>query len=165
MVIQVDNANMIVELRASRVFTICFRIKTKLSGCEKRKFEIMKISLNEALKCQACGDIIRGRSDKKFCNDYCRSSFNNKLKKGSHKTVRNINNALAKNRRILELLLPDGETSKKVTKEKLLQSGFQFKYLTQVYKTGNGNSYHFCYDYGYLQLPVDEYLIVRRKSE
>jgi hypothetical protein len=122
----------------------------------------MKTSLNEVIKCQACGDTIRGRSDKKFCNDYCRSSFNNKLKNGSHKIIRNINNALIKNRRILESLLPAGETSKKVTKDKLLQSGFQFKFLTQLYRTGSGNTYYFCYEYGVMNLENDILLIVRK---
>ncbi|PVY37356.1 hypothetical protein [Pontibacter virosus] len=33
-------------------------------------------------------------------------------------------------------------------------------YLTQVYRTQKGNTYHLCYDYGYLLLPEEKVLIV-----
>jgi hypothetical protein len=120
------------------------------------------MTLNDTIKCLACGDMIRGRSDKKFCNDYCRSSFNNKLKNGNNKKIRTINNALAKNRRILESLLSDNELSKKVSREKLFQLGFQFTYITQVYPTKTGEAYYFCYDYGYRMLDNSHLLIVRK---
>jgi hypothetical protein len=48
----------------------------------------------------------KGRADKKFCDDYCRTNYNNQLKSCENNYVRNINNALGKNRRILEELLP-----------------------------------------------------------
>ena len=79
--------------------------------------------------------------------------------------MRNINNALGKNRRILEELLPDAEETAKANKEKLLQKGFLFKYVTHLYTNKKGNTYYFCYDYGYLPLENDWYLIVRRKEE
>uniref|UniRef100_UPI00374D4ADE DUF2116 family Zn-ribbon domain-containing protein n=2 Tax=Ferruginibacter sp. TaxID=1940288 RepID=UPI00374D4ADE len=60
-------------------------------------------------KCLTCGKTIKGRTDKKFCDDYCRNGYNNQLKAGDNNYVRNINNALRKNRRILESLLPDNE--------------------------------------------------------
>jgi hypothetical protein len=122
----------------------------------------MDMKVNNVSNCLACGDVLRGRSDKKFCNDYCRSSYNNKLKDGSYKTIRNINNVLAKNRRILASLLPENERSRKVSPEKLAQLGFQFNYQTQVYPAGNGKTYFFCYDYGYLKLESGSYLVVRK---
>ena len=33
----------------------------------------------EAKTCASCGEIIKGRIDKKFCDDACRSNYNNKL--------------------------------------------------------------------------------------
>ena len=113
--------------------------------------------------CQECGDVLKGRSDKKFCNDYCRSSYNNRLKNGQYKIVRNINNAIARNRKILETLL-NGKAVKKVSPEDLLQLGFQFKYITQLYKTGVGKTYYFCYDYGYMKLDNGSFLVVRKKD-
>jgi hypothetical protein len=57
------------------------------------------------------------------------------------------------------------EDTANVNKEKLLSLGFQFKYLTHVYTTKNGKKYFFCYDYGYLPLDNDWFLIVKKKEE
>ena len=115
--------------------------------------------------CLACGKPLKGRVDKRFCDDYCRNSYNNQLKSASNNLVRNINNALGKNRRILEGLLPEGEETAKANKEKLQRSGFQFKYITHTYVTKTGKTYFYCYEYGYLPLENDWYLIVKRKEE
>ena len=119
----------------------------------------------ETRVCLNCGKPLKGRSDKRFCDDYCRNSYNNQLKSASNNYVRNINNALSKNRRILEGLLPAGEETAKANKEKLQRLGFQFKYLTHSYVTKNGKTYYYCYDYGYLPLENDWYLIVKSKGE
>ena len=115
--------------------------------------------------CITCGKTIRGRSDKKFCDDYCRNNFNNQLKADDNNFVRNINNALRKNRRILNELLAGKEDTAKTTKDKMIQQGFQFKYLTHTYTNKKGNTYFFCYEYGYLPLEHDWFLIVKRKEE
>ena len=114
--------------------------------------------------CHACNKPIRGRTDKKFCDDYCRNSFNNQLKADSNNLVRNINNALRRNRRILEDLLDPNEPVAKTSRDKLLHEGFHFKYLTHTYTNAKGNIYYFCYEYGYLALENDRYLIVRGKE-
>ncbi|HSU27848.1 MAG TPA: hypothetical protein VLJ68_05665 [Chitinophagaceae bacterium] len=114
--------------------------------------------------CLACGKTLRGRSDKKFCDDYCRNNYNNQLKSSSNNYVRNINNALGKNRRILENIFPEGEKMTKTTREKLQERGFQFKYFTHTYTNKKGNIYYFCYEYGYLPLDNDWYLIVTKKD-
>jgi hypothetical protein len=115
----------------------------------------------ETKTCLSCGKTLKGRSDKKFCDDYCRNNHNNALKATTNNVVRNINNALAKNRRILENLLP-AEDMTKAHKEKLLHAGFQFKYFTHTYANKKGNVYYFIYDYGYLPLEGDWFLIVKR---
>jgi len=114
-------------------------------------------------ECIACGKVVQGRSDKKFCNDYCRNAYNNSLKSVNSPIVRNINNALLKNRRTLDLLL-SGEEMRKLPKEKLLEQGFQFKFITHTYTNKKGDTYFFCYDYGYLPLEKNWYLLVRRKE-
>ena len=123
--------------------------------------------LSEKKICLACGKLLKGRVDKKFCDDYCRNNYNNQQKaKGSHSGyVRNINNALLKNRKILESLLPNGEETAKANKDKLQRLGFQFKYFTHLYTTKTGKTYFYCYEYGYLPLENDWYLIVKRKEE
>ncbi len=119
----------------------------------------------ETKNCLTCDKPLRGRTDKKFCDDHCRNSYNNQLKAITNNQVRNINNALKKNRRILEELLPVPEKMGKANKEKLLQKGFVFKYVTHLYTNKRGSIYYFCYDYGYLPLENDWYLIVKRKEE
>ena len=96
---------------------------------------------------------------------YCRAAYNNELKSAANNYIRNVNNALGKNRRILESLLPDGEQMAKTKQDKLLQLGFQFKYITHTYTNQKGNVYHFCYEYGYLPLENNWYLIVKRNEE
>lgn len=115
--------------------------------------------------CIACGKVLKGRSDKKFCDDYCRNNYNNQVKAPVTNQVRKINSALAKNRRILSGLLPDGEEMAKAPRNKLLEMGFQFRYMTHTYTNKKGNVYFFCYEYGYLPLEHDWFLIVRRKEE
>ena len=51
--------------------------------------------------CLECGEKITGRIDKKFCSDYCRNTYNNSVAKESKNLVRNINNRLKKNYKIL----------------------------------------------------------------
>lgn len=115
--------------------------------------------------CLSCQKVLHGRTDKKFCNDYCRNTYNNRLKTINNNYVRNVNNALLKNRRILESLLPVEEEMSKTTKSKMLQQGFQFKYITHTYSNKKGSVYFFCYEYGYLPLENDWYLVVKRKEE
>lgn len=59
--------------------------------------------------CLDCGDKLVGREDKKFCSDSCRNAFNNKINKDSTNYMRNINNKLRKNYRILSDLNPEGK--------------------------------------------------------
>ncbi|MEP7255681.1 MAG: hypothetical protein ABI666_07880 [Ferruginibacter sp.] len=115
--------------------------------------------------CLLCDKVLKGRSDKKFCDDYCRAAYNNDLKSASNNFIRNVNNALGKNRRILEGLLHEGEQMRKANRDKLLQLGFQFKYMTHTYTNQKGNVYHFCYEYGYLPLKNNWFLVVKRNEE
>ncbi len=110
--------------------------------------------------CPECGDKIVGRTDKKFCSDYCRNAYNNKINKDSTNLVRNVNNLLRKNYRILQELNPTDKT--KTTKSKLLAKGFNFEYFTSIYTTKSGTVYYFIYDQGYLPLESDYYALVKR---
>lgn len=118
----------------------------------------------EIRTCLNCAKPVKGRADKKFCDDYCRNNYNNQIKAYSNNMIRNINNALRKNRRILEGLLPDSEDTAKITKQHVLGRGFDFNYLTHTYTNKKGNTYFFCYDYGYLELDGDWLLLVRLKK-
>ena len=113
-------------------------------------------------KCLECGDKFIGRADKKFCSDQCRNAYNNRLNSDSNNFVRNINNILRKNRRILAELNPSGKV--KVHRDKLLERGFKFSYFTNTYSTKAGKTYHYCYDQGYLALENDYYFLVVRQE-
>ncbi|MEO6149353.1 MAG: hypothetical protein ABIN95_00515 [Mucilaginibacter sp.] len=119
--------------------------------------------MNDEKTCLDCGTVIHGRADKKFCNDLCRNNYNNQLNSSTYNLVRNINNILRRNRRILEELNPSGKT--KTTREKMLIKGFDFEYFTSIYQTQTGARYLFCYEYGYLPLDNDEILLVKNKKE
>lgn len=113
-------------------------------------------------KCLNCNDKISGRADKKFCSDYCRTSHHNRMNSDANNFMRNINNTLRKNRRILLSFNPN-QTSK-VTKTELLDEGFKFSYYTNEYKTRAGKVYKFCYDQGYLDIGRGKFALVKRKE-
>jgi hypothetical protein len=112
--------------------------------------------------CLECGESFKGRADKKFCSDQCRNTYNNNLNSDANNYVRNINNVLRRNRRILLDLNKEGKT--KIHRDKLVKAGFNFNFYTHITTTRPGSDYHFCYEEGYLKLEGDYYLLVRRKE-
>jgi predicted nucleic acid-binding Zn ribbon protein len=110
--------------------------------------------------CLECNEKIVGREDKKFCSDGCRNSYNNKINKDSTNYMRNINNKLRKNYRILNELNADGKS--KTTRAKLGSKGFDFDYFTSILNTKSGNTYYFVYDQGYMILENDFYMLVKK---
>ncbi len=52
----------------------------------------------------------------------------------------------------------------KVHRNLLLEKGFNFDYLTNIYETKKGGVYKFCYDQGYLELDDNNIAIVTRKE-
>jgi len=111
--------------------------------------------------CLECSEKIVGREDKKFCSDGCRNAYNNKINKDSTNYMRNINNKLRKNYRILSDLNAEGKS--KTTKTKLLSKGFDFDFFTNILNTGTGNTYYFVYDQGYRFLDNDFYMLVKKE--
>ncbi len=112
--------------------------------------------------CEECGRPVFGRVDKKFCSDACRNAFNNKQNSDAVNLVRKINGTLRKNRRILSEMNPEGK--KKTHRDEMLKRGFDFQYFTHAYHTKAGDEYHFCYEYGYLELDNGFILLVKREE-
>ena len=108
--------------------------------------------------CLECEEPLKGRIDKKFCSDYCRNTYNNKINKDSKNLVRNVNNRLRKNYKILSELNTKGKT--KVSRTKLYDKGFDFNFFTSTYITKTGNEYFYLYDQGYLVLENEYYLLI-----
>lgn len=113
-------------------------------------------------KCRECDSPIVGRADKKFCTDQCRSTHYNRLNSDVSSYVRNVNNALRKNRRILDELNPGGKI--KVPAVWLKEKGFDFRYHTAIYKARDGVVYYYCYEQGYLPIEKNYFLLVLKQD-
>ncbi|WP_407264699.1 hypothetical protein [Tenacibaculum maritimum] len=111
-------------------------------------------------ECLECNEIVKGRADKKFCSDYCRNSYNNKVNKDSKNLIRNVNNRLRKNYKILSELNTTGKT--KVTRSKLYDNGFDFQFFTSIYTTKAKSTYFYIYDQGYLPLDNGFFLLIKK---
>ncbi|HEX5554365.1 MAG TPA: hypothetical protein VFX43_14060 [Chitinophagaceae bacterium] len=119
----------------------------------------------EAHTCLECGSKIRGRVDKKFCNDQCRNAYHNRMKSDVSTAVKQINHILRHNRQVMRGLVPAVKGKITVTRTRLLQEGFDFAYHTHTYHTRNGHDYVFCYEYGYLPLENDVIMLVKREEQ
>ena len=111
-------------------------------------------------KCLECYEQLRGRADQKFCNDQCRSTYNNRQLLDSNKVIRSINRILKKNYFILTALNPDGKAT--VPMNDLQKKGYRFDYFTCSYAARNNRIYYFCYDMGYCELENTKVILVRR---
>ena len=110
--------------------------------------------------CLSCGRSIRGRSDKKFCDDQCRNQYNNGTRDDPGPLVRTIQYFLRKNRRVLHGLIPEPERERIVTREQLMALGFSFRYHTHC----TSEHRHYCYDHWYRALDEEQVLIGREVS-
>lgn len=111
--------------------------------------------------CLECSEKIVGREDKKFCSDSCRNAYNNKINKDSTNFMRNVNNKLRKNYRILCELNTDEKS--KATRDKMINKGFDFEFFTNILQTKTGNTYYFLYDQGYRSLDNDYFMLVKKE--
>lgn len=120
------------------------------------------MSDNKTRTCEFCGTKILGRSDKRFCSDYCRNSQHNSENRDSSNYMRRVNNILRKNRRILARYNPKGKA--KIATSTLMEEGFNFAYFTNIYETRKGGKYYFCYDQGYIHIEDGHVALVVRES-
>lgn len=113
--------------------------------------------------CLSCKKKLRGRSDKKFCDTQCRSTFHNTNKAPHELEIQNINSLLRSNRSLMAHFCPSGKST--VDKEVLTKLGFKFQLFTHVFPFSTG-TYFFCYDYGYLPIldkGVEKLVIVQKQ--
>lgn len=112
--------------------------------------------------CKYCKTPIRGRSDKRFCSDYCRNMYHNENNRDISNYMRRVNNILRKNRRILAEFNPNGKS--KIKQSQLMEAGYNFAYHTNVYSTKKGGTYYFCYDQGYIELEEGWLALVEKQE-
>ncbi len=112
-----------------------------------------------------CGKAFTGNENKKFCSPTCKNEYHNAKRKEEHKEIGMIVNILKSNRKILEAFL-EKNVVKNVSGQKLLDSGFVFRYHTHTRPNkGDDKEYVFCFDLGYLPLKSGWYKIVKGYKE
>lgn len=105
--------------------------------------------MSAAKLCEECNRPLAGRSDKRFCNDYCRNSNNNKKHASKSNCFRTTNRILRKNRDILDSFLVAQVKTIMVPKYLLKLKGFQFNFHTRSNTSKNGAVRYYCYDRGF----------------
>ena len=113
--------------------------------------------------CLQCGKPLVGRSDKKFCDAYCRNSYNNQHKAIDEQYIVKVNSHIRRNRRILKTLCPEGKST--VRKEVLDQMGYDYRYFNSIFKSKQG-IYYLTYDYGFspiFERGIEKALIIQRQ--
>jgi hypothetical protein len=109
------------------------------------------------MSCHQCGHSLRGRIDKKFCNDHCRNAFHFDNNRGRDAIVRQVHTVLLRNRRILRNFFT---RSCKVTRDELLLEGVHFAYHTHRQQKTSGVTEYYCYDFGWRELRQNQVLLV-----
>lgn len=113
--------------------------------------------------CPSCGKEVIGRSDKKFCSHYCKSSFHYvENRENESNLYRKIDRQLKLNRRLLKEYNKGGKSMVRI--EVLLEVGFDPKFFTSYWESENGGVYRFCYEYGFKQMEDNgkqKYLLVQ----
>ncbi len=112
--------------------------------------------------CLECNSQLLGRADKKFCNDFCRNNYNNRLKSQEMACLKKVNLILAKNRKILLGFLE--QNVNKINRKVLEEKGFNFDYFTQIIQNRKGMKYYFVYESGYLPLENNWYYLCRKRA-
>jgi predicted nucleic acid-binding Zn ribbon protein len=112
--------------------------------------------------CLDCEQPIQGRSDKKFCDDNCRTNFHNQQKQEEEKTIRQINSILKRNRSILIRL--SGMNNVVVDKKCFIEANFNFHFCTHT-RIIQKNTWTVIYDFAYYQSADEKVAIQRIVSE
>ncbi len=110
--------------------------------------------------CLECRKPLTGRSDKKFCNTYCRTKYHGQHRGDNLRYVRKIDSILRRNRKILGILNPEGKAI--VHYSDLVLLGFRFDIFTHMRQSKKGVTWYYCYDYGYQRKPDHTIKLVKK---
>jgi hypothetical protein len=119
----------------------------------------------EVSKCLQCNQPLTGRSDKKFCDAYCRNQYNNQVKRRDEQLILKINQRIRKNRRILKTLCPQGKAM--VRREVMTHMGYDFNFFSSIYRSSSGQLYFMCYEYGFaavIERKIEKGLIIQSQN-
>jgi len=113
-------------------------------------------------ECLYCGKLLKGRTDKKYCDLHCKSAYQyQKEKQRPERFYNQVDNQLRLNRKLLK---EHNKAGKSIIRTKfLLDLGFDPNFFTHYWKNQNGEVYLFVYEYGFLQKSEngkDKYILV-----
>lgn len=97
--------------------------------------------------CIECGATLSGRSDKKFCSDYCRATWHNRLYRKSVSEQSPVTRILRQNYAVLTRLLGSGRH--RADRHHLEQWQFNPAYCTASRRDPLGRRIYSCYSYTY----------------
>jgi hypothetical protein len=99
--------------------------------------------------CPECNEKLRGRTDKKYCSDSCRSMHHNRQKAEQSMVLKMIDKRLKRNRKILMGLYDTLTGDSKMVPLKYVENlGFTFNFYTHI-ENDMQEEMVFCYEYGY----------------
>ena len=114
-------------------------------------------------ECAECGHKLVGRTDKKFCNDYCRNSFNNKRYRKEQYAKREIQGVLNVNYSILKSICSQNSVAES-TLDHLAEKGYQMRFFTNLSLTGEGEVLRQCFDMSLLTKEDGSLFIINMKK-
>ena len=109
-----------------------------------------------------CENLLEGRSDKKFCSVKCKKDYHSKLRASTNKAVKDINKLLQRNRSILLEIQGKHKSQVTVDRKVLEYKKFTFKYHTHYHINKQGKTYHYVYDFSWMEFSNDRVLITRK---
>lgn len=115
--------------------------------------------------CRFCEEVVRGRSDKLFCDDRCRNQYHNRRQKipTLSAAARRIQRQLIKNRRVLQEVLHHRRRCL-IERDLLLRKGFSFEFFSHC-RVGKGGLVVYCLDLGYRKRPGNRLEVFRPVSD
>jgi predicted nucleic acid-binding Zn ribbon protein len=115
----------------------------------------MKPAIEEEKHCENCGKPLFGRTDKRFCNDTCRNTFNReKTLRGHIKDHENLPEIFRIIKHNYTLLKSHGDRQLDENEylyfplKEITEAGFNFKYFTSIYQDG-AELWRFCFERGW----------------
>ena len=99
--------------------------------------------------CLYCKLPLLGRSDKKYCDPYCKSAHQYQKRKSLPETFyKTVSNQLNTNRKLLKQFNKAGKSI--VRAALLLDEGFSPNFFTHLWRNRSGEIYFFVFEYGFL---------------
>ncbi len=112
-------------------------------------------------RCVICKTIFKGRADKKFCSVSCKNTFHLKLAKASENYTHKVDKILHRNHRILMVLMGKSLLQLKISRVDLVKKNFNFDFITGFYLNSQGKTYHYVYEFAWMEFSTQEIMVVR----